>query len=128
MRSPYGEFVSVVRPPPTASRISCEPHSGYVPPFRTRTLFVQGRALPRPVLDAAIDTLIGASRYPYIVAWGKWLGFKPETVRNDVVKAETDDAPHESVQKIDGRWVFLADIQNDSNRQRIIAIAGSRGN
>jgi hypothetical protein len=26
---------------------------------------------------AAIDRLISTTRFPYIVAWGKWLGFTP---------------------------------------------------
>lgn len=73
--------------------------------------------------SAAIDRLIRTPKYVYIIAWGKWLGFTPETVQKSVVEAEADDAPAEALQKIDGRWLFLGDIVNDENRSRVEALA-----
>lgn len=73
--------------------------------------------------SAAIDLMIDAARYPYIVAWGKWLGFTPETVQKTVAEAEADDAPPEAIQKINGRWSTLSDIVDESNRQHVAEIA-----
>lgn len=71
----------------------------------------------------AIDRLTHESRYPYIVAWGKFLGFAPETVHECLQKAEADNAPPEAIQKIDGEWLLLSSIQNDGNRRRVVALA-----
>lgn len=73
--------------------------------------------------SAAIDRLIPTTRYPYLVAWAKWLGFTPEAVRQGVLEAEKDNAPQDSIQKIDGRWLVLDDIKNDTNRKRVEKIA-----
>lgn len=72
---------------------------------------------------AAIDRLIGACRWPYIVAWGKFLGFTPETVQEYVEEAEADNAPAESIQKFDDGWSELSDIVNETNRRRVMALA-----
>lgn len=74
---------------------------------------------------AAIDSLVQTQKYPYIVAWGKWLGFKPETVLKIVRAAEVDNAPENAIQKIDDRWTTLDDIQNETNRQRVIDLAAN---
>jgi hypothetical protein len=74
---------------------------------------------------AAIDRLIQASRYSYIIAWGKWLGFTPETVQASTREAEADDAPLDAIQKVEGRWLVLGDIQNDANRKRVEEIANA---
>ena len=72
---------------------------------------------------AAIDRLIGQCRYPYIVAWGKFLGFTPQAVQEYVQDAEADNAPAESIQKFDDGWSVLSDIVNETNRQRVMALA-----
>ncbi|AMV17412.1 hypothetical protein [Planctomyces sp. SH-PL14] len=74
---------------------------------------------------AAIDRLVDATRYPYVVAWGKWLGFTPQAVQKNVLQAQEDNAPPESIQKIDGQWRVLDDIQNDENRRRVVQFARS---
>lgn len=71
----------------------------------------------------AIDRLIGECRYPYIVAWGKFLGFTPETVREYVQKAEADKAPTEAIQKLDDEWLVLSNINNETNRRRVMELA-----
>jgi hypothetical protein len=72
---------------------------------------------------AAISTLVRTQKYHHIVAWGKFLGFTPETVKKSVSEAEAENAPADAIQKIDGRWRCLADIENESNRQRVNDIA-----
>jgi hypothetical protein len=67
---------------------------------------------------AAIDQLVRVTKYRHIVAWGKMLGFTPQTVQNSVNEAEADNAPEDAIQKIDGQWLRVGDIANDSNRQR----------
>ena len=67
----------------------------------------------------AIDTLVRTEKYRHVVAWGKWLGFTPESVQMQVREAEMDDAPADAIQKIDGRWLRFGDINNESNRQRV---------
>jgi hypothetical protein len=71
----------------------------------------------------AIDKLVTSKTYPYIIAWGKWLGFTPDTVQKYVTQAEADKAPLDVVQKIDGAWVRLDGIVNDTNRKRVIDLA-----
>ncbi|HVU47240.1 MAG TPA: hypothetical protein VFE62_00280 [Gemmataceae bacterium] len=71
----------------------------------------------------AIDQLVGECRYPYIVAWGKFLGFTPETVREHVQNAEVDDAPMDAIQKCDGEWLLLSTIKNDTNRKRVVELS-----
>src|SRR5689334_8664917 len=67
---------------------------------------------------AAIDRLVATRTYHHIVAWGKWLGFTPDTVRNLVQEAEADGAPANAIQKIDGKWLTSGDIQNEGNRSK----------
>ena len=74
---------------------------------------------------AAIDRLIVPGKYRHIVAWGKWLGFTPETVFRSVELAEADDAPEDAIQKIDGRWLRVSDIANQNNRDRVAELARS---
>jgi hypothetical protein len=72
---------------------------------------------------AGINRLVSPGTYRHIVAWGKWLGFTPETVLQQVREAETDHAPVDSIQKIDGKWLRLDDIESKSNRQAVDALA-----
>ena len=72
---------------------------------------------------AAIDRLVVSGKYRHIIAWGKWLGFTPETVLKSVSLAETDNAPEGSIQKIDGRWLVVSDIVNETNRIRVDELA-----
>ena len=71
----------------------------------------------------AIDRQVRTDRYFYIIAWGKWLGFTPQTVERYVRTAEFDDAPVDAVQKIDDEWIRLGDIANEANRKRVEEIA-----
>jgi hypothetical protein len=71
----------------------------------------------------AIDRLIGDCPYPYIVAWGKFLGFLPYVVQEYVEKAIADNAPTDAIQKFDDGWSTLDDINNETNRSRIIELA-----
>lgn len=71
----------------------------------------------------AIDRQIGTTKYRHIVAWGKWLGFTPKTVEKYVREAEVQDVPEDVVQRIDGTWIRLCDIANESNRNRVEEIA-----
>lgn len=71
----------------------------------------------------AIDRLIPTTKYPYLVAWGKWLGFTPETVHRSVAEAESDAAPLDSIQKIEGKWHTLYDISNAANRRQVERLA-----
>lgn len=70
-----------------------------------------------------IDRIVRTQKYLYVVAWGKWLGFTPETVRDIVQVAELDDAPADAIQKIDGPWLRLGDIENESNRTFVDELA-----
>lgn len=72
---------------------------------------------------AEIDRLVKTDKYIHVVAWGKFLGFTPATVLKYVQEAETDGAPADAIQKIEGRWLTLDDITNDSNRKRVEEIA-----
>lgn len=74
----------------------------------------------------AIDRLIGECRYPYIVAWGKFLGFAPATVIEYVQQAEADNAPAEAIQKIEDEWILVSSIQNEINRKRVLELATPR--
>jgi hypothetical protein len=76
----------------------------------------------------AIDGLVKTLKYHHIVAWGKWLGFTPETVNKSLIDAEVDNAPADAVQKIDGVWICLEDIKNETNRKRVDDIAMSSAN
>lgn len=71
----------------------------------------------------AIDRLIGECGYPYIVAWGKFLGFAPETVMEYVQQAEADKAPTDAIQKFEDQWMLLSAIRSDSNRRRVTELA-----
>ena len=69
-----------------------------------------------------IDRLLKPSRYRHIVAWGKWLGFKPQVVQRNLGEADDDNAPLDAIQKVDGRWLQISDIQSDANRLRVIEL------
>lgn len=71
----------------------------------------------------AIDRLVGKCGYPYIVAWGKFLGFTPETVHEYVRQAEVDNAPMEAIQKLDDGWSVVSSIKNETNRRRVMELA-----
>ena len=71
----------------------------------------------------AIDRLVKPTKYRHIVGWGKWLGFTPDTVRRELIQAENDDAPIDVVQKAGDRWLRLDDIQNETNRLRVIELS-----
>ena len=71
----------------------------------------------------AIDSRIVPGKYRHIVAWGKWLGFTPQTVLESVELADADDAPEDAIQKIDGRWLRVGDIANQTNRERVDKLA-----
>jgi hypothetical protein len=72
---------------------------------------------------AAIDQLVGMTRYRHIVAWGKLLGFTPQTVQKSIIQAEAESAPSDAIQKIDGNWFRIGDIANDANQQRVNDLA-----
>lgn len=72
---------------------------------------------------AAIDELVRTRKYYHIVAWGKWLGFTPQTVQKYVDQAEAENAPDDVIQKIDGHWHRVGDIANESNRKRVNELA-----
>ncbi|WP_459556770.1 hypothetical protein [Lacunimicrobium album] len=72
---------------------------------------------------AAIDLLVVTRKYRHIVAWGKWLGITPQTVLKTIELAEKEDAPEDSIQKIDGRWLRVVDIVNQTNRNRVDELA-----
>ena len=76
--------------------------------------------------SAAIDALLKTLKYGHIVAWGKWLGFTPEAVLKYVQDADADDAPADAIQKIDGQWLRLGDIHNESNRRQVDEMALGR--
>lgn len=73
---------------------------------------------------AAIDRTIKTEKYHHIIAWGKWLDFTPDSVRNLIEVAILDDAPADAIQKIDGVWLRLRDIVNGSNRNHVDYLAG----
>jgi hypothetical protein len=73
---------------------------------------------------AAIDRLVTTRKYHHIVAWGKWLGFTPETVEDQVELAEAEHAPEDSIQKLYGTWIRVGDIVNEANRQQVNELAG----
>ncbi len=75
--------------------------------------------------NAAIDRLVTTHKYLYIVAWGKFLGFTPETVRKYLIEAEAENAPDDAIQKTQGKWLCLADIENEENRQRVRNLANN---
>ena len=70
-----------------------------------------------------IDRLVVPGKYRHIVAWGKWLGINPQTVLKSVELAEKEDAPNDSIQKIDGSWLRVVDIVNQANRNRVNELA-----
>ncbi len=57
----------------------------------------------------------------------KFLGFTPDTVNKHVIEAETDNAPADSLQKIQGKWLCLADIENVENRRRVQDLVAKTG-
>lgn len=71
----------------------------------------------------AIDKRVETQRFRYIVAWGKWLGFTPDTVQKSVLEAEAENAPSDAIQKIGTRWLVLKDIVNETNRKIIVYLA-----
>ena len=71
----------------------------------------------------AIDEQVAPKTYAYIIAWGKWLGFTPFSVQRSVDEAVVDNAPLDVIQKIDGKWLHLDGIANDTNRNRVMALA-----
>ncbi len=70
-----------------------------------------------------IDNVVKTQKYHHIVAWAKWLGFTPESARKIIEEAQLDDAPADAIQKVDGRWLCLGDINNESNRNRVDNLA-----
>ncbi len=75
----------------------------------------------------SIDLIAETQKYFHIVAWGKFLGFTPASVCRSISEAESDSAPHDSIQKINGRWLRLEDIRNQSNRQRVAELVAQSG-
>lgn len=73
---------------------------------------------------AAIDRLVRTEKYHHILAWGKFLGFTPATISSILLEAETDKAPENAIQKVDGKWLTVDDIENESNRLRVNGLAG----
>lgn len=71
----------------------------------------------------AINQVVGECRYPYIISWGKFLGFAPEAVMEQLEKAELDEAPFDAIQKVDDEWMLLSSIKNDTNRRRVMELA-----
>ena len=72
---------------------------------------------------AAIDEFVRTGKYNHIVAWGKWLGFTPQTVQKHVEQAEAENAPEDAIQKIDGKWDLVGDIANETNRKWVNELA-----
>jgi hypothetical protein len=72
---------------------------------------------------AAIDRLVKADTYRHIIAWGKWLGFTPSAVQESVRLAESENAPADVLQKVDGEWIRVGDIVNEEDRSQVDAIA-----
>lgn len=70
-----------------------------------------------------IDELVKTEKYHHIVAWGKWLGFTSHTIQKSVGIAEAENAPEDSIQKIDGDWLRVCDIANDANRKKVELLA-----
>lgn len=74
---------------------------------------------------AAIDRLVLTRKYFHVLAWGKLLGFTPATVGEYVKLAEMDDAPSDVIQKVNGRWLRVNDIENEESRTRVNLLAHS---
>lgn len=74
----------------------------------------------------AIDHSVRDTPYRHAVAWGKWLGFRPGVVTATVRLAEAENAPLDVVQKVQGRWVRLADVANEANRETVDRLARVR--
>ncbi|MES2793329.1 MAG: hypothetical protein V4719_27205 [Planctomycetota bacterium] len=72
---------------------------------------------------AAIDQVIRTKKYHHVIAWGKWLGFTPETIKKIIEVAQRDDAPADAIQKVDGRWLRLRGIKNEFNRKCVNELA-----
>lgn len=72
---------------------------------------------------AAIDREVGGSRFRHIVAWGKFLGFTPETVARCIELAEAEKAPLNAIQKFSNGWHTVHDIANEANRQSVERLA-----
>ena len=97
------------------STVDSKAEGGLIPKISDRVAY-------RDNMDA-IDRSVQSRKYAYIIAWGKWLGFTPVTVLNYITQAEADGAPLDVTQKIDGAWLRLGDIANETNRKRVEALA-----
>ncbi|QDT54295.1 hypothetical protein Pan44_23230 [Caulifigura coniformis] len=71
----------------------------------------------------AIDREAGDTRYRHIVAWGKFLGFTPATVRRELDRAEAENAPTNAIQRFDDGWHTVDTIANEANRARVEELA-----
>lgn len=77
---------------------------------------------------AAIDLLALTQKYWHLIAWGKFLGLTPETVREYVKLAHIENAPADAIQKIGQQWLCVSDIRNEANRNHVNSLAeSSRG-
>lgn len=68
-------------------------------------------------------------KYPYIRAWGEWIGSYDYYIRDQQALAEREAAPATAIYKGEDGWKTVEDVQNPDLRlqldERVVAIAGS---
>lgn len=57
--------------------------------------------------------------YPYIRAWGKFMGSHQYYINDEIARAKNDEAPQDAIYKRDGRWITFRQITSTTTREVI---------
>lgn len=57
--------------------------------------------------------------YPYIRAWGEYLGSLPSNINLLVEEAQEDGAPHDAYTKLDGQWLTVDELAHPQARKAL---------
>jgi hypothetical protein len=52
------------------------------------------------------------NEYPYIEAWGRYLGSLSYYIRDQTDKARRDKAPRTAIYERDGKWITFEEVTN----------------
>ena len=59
-------------------------------------------------------------KYPYLRAWGYYLGLSKDYIDRQVRRATYDKAPHTAIYKtVGGEWKTVNDLKNDNTKNMI---------
>jgi hypothetical protein len=55
--------------------------------------------------------------YPFIHAWGAYMGSKQYYIKDQVSEAKEDEAPQNAIYLRDGKWRTIDDVSNERAKE-----------